>query len=65
MHSLFNFAGGVIPTLGNGEIWNVPTIIITAVLAVLVTVYSVILFLKIDISSIYDLFKNKRLNNQE
>ena len=65
MHSLFNFAGGVIPTLGNGEIWNVPTIIITAVLAVLVTIYSVILFLKIDIFSIYDLFKNKRLNNQE
>ena len=64
MHSLFNFAGGVIPTLGSGEIWNAPTIIITAVLAVLVTVYSVILFLRIDISSTNDLYK-KRLNNQE
>lgn len=65
MHAVFNFAGGLIPTLGVGEIWNTPTVVITAVLAVLVTIYSVILFLKIDISSIDTLLRKCRSKKQE
>ena len=64
MHMVFNFAGGLIPTLGSGKIWNLPTIIITAVLAVLVIVYCIILFLKIDISSISILFNEHKIENQ-
>ena len=48
LHACFNFAGGVIPTLGKGDIWDTPTIIITAVLAVIVTVYTVCVFIKFD-----------------
>jgi membrane protease YdiL (CAAX protease family) len=65
MHTVFNFAGGLIPMLGSGKIWNVPTIIITAVLAVLVIVYSVILFLRIDISSVSSLFNESNVKKQE
>ncbi len=57
LHACFNFAGGVIPTLGEGHIWDAPTIIITAVLAVIVTVYMIIVFVKYDMSKIQDLFK--------
>lgn len=65
MHTVFNFAGGLIPTLGGGKIWNAPTIIITAVLAVLVVIYSLFLFLKIDISSVSLLFKQNKVENQK
>ena len=65
MHAVFNFAGGLIPTLGVGEIWNTPTVVITAVLAVLVTIYSVMLFLKIDISSIDSLLRQDKAKKQE
>lgn len=59
LHACFNFAGGVIPTLGAGDIWDMPTIIITAVLAVIVTVYMIFVFLKIDISHIDEFFVKK------
>ncbi len=62
LHAVFNFAGGVVPTLvGNAHIWDTLTIVITAVLAVIVTVYMMILFIKMDISDIHTLFeKNKK-----
>jgi membrane protease YdiL (CAAX protease family) len=61
LHATFNFAGGLIPTLGSGNIWDTATIIITAVLAVIVTVYMVMLFLRIDLSHIDEFFtKNKK-----
>lgn len=62
LHACFNFAGGVIPTLGGGHIWDAPTIIITAVLAVIVTVYMFILFLRLDMSHVYKLLK---INNED
>lgn len=63
LHSVFNFAGGVVPTLvGNHvEIWDTATIVITAVLAVAVTAYVIVLFVKMDISNIHTMFeKNKK-----
>lgn len=41
LHSVFDFCGKLVPTLGQGEIWDAPTITITAILAVLVTAYAV------------------------
>ena len=45
IHSVFNFAGGLVPTLGKGEIWNMPTVILTVVVSVMVCIYTVLLFL--------------------
>lgn len=44
LHAAFNFCGGIVPALGSGEIWNTPTVIFTAVLAVCVTVYMIVVF---------------------
>lgn len=48
LHFVFNFGGLLIENLGRGEIWNLPTIIITAVLGVVVCVYMIFVALKID-----------------
>ncbi len=37
LHAMFDFGGKLIDTLGDGRIWNVTAIVITAVLAVLTT----------------------------
>ncbi len=41
LHTVYDFCGGLIPTLGTGKLWDTPTVIVTAVLAVLVTAYMV------------------------
>ena len=41
LHAIFDFCGSLIPTLGVGEIWNTPTIVITAVLAVVVSAWMI------------------------
>lgn len=52
IHSVFDFGGLFVSTLGEGEIWDPLTVVITAVLAVAVAVYTVIAFVRLDISSI-------------
>lgn len=50
MHAAFDFCGGLIPTLGVGSVWNTPTVIITAVLAVTAFIYMFVMFaVKYDI----------------
>ena len=44
LHSLYNFAGGLASEFGTGKIWTTPTVILTAVVAVAVTVYTFILW---------------------
>ena len=39
LHGVYNFCGGVIPTFGEGKIWDMPTVILTVVLSLLVTAY--------------------------
>ena len=41
LHTIYDFCGGLVPTLGVGELWDLPTVILTAILAVLVTVYMI------------------------
>lgn len=56
LHALFDFGGKLIDTLGEGAIWNPPTVIFTAVLAVVVTAYMVWQFWRIrpeEIEPIY------------
>ena len=61
LHAVFNFAGGVMPTLGKGSIWNLPTVILTAVIAVVVAVYGVAVFLKLDLSELDCFFEKEKL----
>ena len=64
-HALYNFAGGVIPTFGEGTIWTGPEIAITAIVGVAVAVYSVVRFIKMPIERAEELFSGKEslINN--
>ena len=44
LHAVYNFAGGVSSELGSGTIWTAPTVILTVIVAVAVTVYTVVLW---------------------
>jgi membrane protease YdiL (CAAX protease family) len=47
LHAVYDFCGGLIPTIGAGKLWDTLTVILTAILAVLVTVYMVWTLLRI------------------
>lgn len=47
LHAIFDFCGNLIPTLGSGRLWDTPTIVITAILAVLVTAWEVYVLLRV------------------
>ena len=59
IHAVYNFCGGVVPTLGAGEIWNAPTIVLTVIVSVAVAAYVAISLLKIDIASLGYIFNEK------
>jgi len=46
IHGLYNFAGAVIPRMGEGVIWDSFTVILTAFVSLAVAVYMTVLFLK-------------------
>ena len=46
IHGLYNFAGAVIPRMGEGEIWDSFTVILTVVVSLAVLAYMIVLFLK-------------------
>ncbi len=56
LHAVFDFGGKLIERLGAGKIWNTPTVIITAVLAVLTTAYLVWHFFRLDPESVGDMY---------
>ncbi len=39
LHSVYNFAGGIVPEFGGGEAWTAAEIVLTAAVAVIVAVY--------------------------
>ncbi len=41
LHAVYDFGGLLVPTLGQGRIWNTPTVVITALLGCAVTAYFV------------------------
>ena len=59
LHAVFNFGGAVVRYCGSGEIWDAFTVVFTAILAVLVTVYMVISFLRADLSVISGIYRVK------
>jgi membrane protease YdiL (CAAX protease family) len=56
LHGIFNFGGAVVQYCGRGEIWDTFTVAFTAILAILVTVYMVISFLRADLSVISGIY---------
>lgn len=59
LHAVYNFAGGIVPAFGDGVIWTAPEVVLTAVVAVIVTVYSVWLFIKLPMSRADELYEKK------
>lgn len=47
LHAVFDFCGTLVPTLGSGRLWDLPTIVITATLAVAVTAWEVYVLLHV------------------
>ena len=56
-HAIFNFGGAIISTCGQGEIWDSFTVIFTAILALATFVYMLVAFLKIDMSSVDEIYE--------
>ena len=52
LHAVYDFCGTLVPTLGGGTWWDTPTVIFTAILAVIVFVYMLVLFLRMDLSKL-------------
>ena len=59
IHGLFNFCGAVVPTCGYGTVWDAPTVILTAVIAVAVTVYMTVAFLRADLGILDGVYGKK------
>ena len=47
LHAIYNFGGAIIENCGEGAIWNPVSIALTAVVAVAVTAYMIVVFFKI------------------
>ena len=60
LHAVYNFAGGVVPNCGGGEIWDTPTIILTAVVAIAVAAYVIISFVRIRPEDIGYMFNEEQ-----
>ncbi len=65
LHAVFDFGGKLIERLGTGKIWNTPTVIITAVLAVLTTAYLVWRFFRLDPASVGEMYPPKASNQAQ
>ena len=59
-HAIYNFAGGVVPTLGGGTLWTVPTVILTVVVSVVVLVYAFVVLFRISADEPEKIVKGKR-----
>ncbi len=52
LHAIYDFCGSLLPTLGAGHWWDMPTVIFTVVLAVATTVYLVWQFFRLDLGEV-------------
>ncbi len=59
-HALYNFAGGVVPRLGRGEIWTAQEIAFTAVVGVIVAILCVWRFFVMPIERADELFVKEK-----
>ncbi len=64
LHAIFDFCGGIYDQLGEGTYWNVPTIIVTAVLGVAVFAWMLYLLFRIKPEQV-DKFFSKNIGDTE
>ena len=57
LHAIYDFCGTLMPTLGGGTWWDIPTVIFTALLAVATAVYLVWQFFRLDLHEVGKIFK--------
>lgn len=65
LHSVYNFCGGLLPTLGSGKWWDTPTVIITAALAVVVSAWMLYVLLRVDEKEVNRFFKAKKEHDND
>ena len=56
LHGIYDFGGGLVPTLGGGDLWDVPTVVITVVLSLAVILWMLLLLWRVtpeDASKFY------------
>ena len=64
VHAVYNFCGNIVPRLGEGEMLNVPQIIITVIISVLCAIYIVISLIKTDVSDADRLYPENIRSNK-
>ena len=64
LHAVYNFAGGVVPECGGGVIWDMPTVVLTTVLAVIIAVYVIYMLVKITPDDIDRLLNDRSVKEQ-
>ncbi len=57
LHGIYDFCGGLIPTLGKGDLWDTPTVVFTAVLAVAVIAWMLYLLAHITPEEVQRLYQ--------
>ena len=60
LHAVYNFAGGVVPECGGGQLWDTPTVVLTTIIALLVTAYVIYLLVKTERVDV-ERFLNKKM----
>lgn len=63
-HAIYNFAGGLVAEFGSGKQWTLPTIILTAVVGVIIAVYTLVLWYKIDEKDVLYLKQGREEKNR-
>ena len=48
LHAVYDFCGMLVPTLGDGKWWDIPTVIFTVILALFTIVFYVLAFVRMD-----------------
>lgn len=58
LHAVYDFCGNLLPTLGGGTWWDTPTVVFTAILAVVTTAYLVWQFFTLDLSLVGEIYRD-------
>lgn len=59
LHAIYDFCGYLVPTLGDGIIWDPLTVVITAILGVFALIFMVIWLIRIDPERVNEIYKDK------
>jgi len=64
LHGIYDFGGGLIPTLGSGELWDTPTVVLTVILSVIVIVWMLLLLWRVTPEDADKFYQKRRTSNE-